>query len=135
TMVCGSDGVVAGTEWVTTRQSDVVTDPMTITEAGRYCWRADFSATSPDGIPPSSDSGDAECFVIAPRPTTLATQAGAGPVNLGQPVTDTATLVGTANHQCAGGPAGSTDGAINPGTPGGPAGGTITFTLRKDDCT
>jgi len=134
TALCSSGGVLAGTKPVTTSPSDVVSDPMTITEAGRYCWRADFSATSPDGIPPSSDSTGSECFVVAPRPTALATAAGAGPVNFGQPVTDTAVLTNTANHQGSGGPAGSTDGSINPATAGGPASGTITFTLMKSDC-
>jgi hypothetical protein len=65
----------------------------------------------------------------------LATTAGAGPVNFGSPVTDTATLTNTANHQGSNGLVGSTDGSISPTTPGGPAGGTITFTLYKADCT
>ena len=134
TTLCDSGGVAAGTKPVTTSPATVVSDPMTITEAGRYCWRAEFSATSPDGIPPSSDSRESECFLITPRPTTLSTQAGAGPVNFGQPVTDTASLSNTANHQGSGGPSGSTDGSINPATPGGPALGTITFTLVKSDC-
>jgi hypothetical protein len=47
-------------------------------------------------------------------------------VVLGNPVTDTASLSGTANQP--GTP------AINPTTAGGPAGGTITFTLYKADC-
>ncbi len=66
----------------------------------------------------------------------LTTQAGAGPVTLGQPVTDTATLTNTAHDPGTGGPAGSTDGSINPATLGDDADGTITFTLYKDDaCT
>jgi hypothetical protein len=56
-----------------------------------------------------------------------------GPVDFGQPITDTATLTNTANHQGSGGV--GTDGSINPTTPGGPADGTITFTLLKADCT
>jgi hypothetical protein len=55
-------------------------------------------------------------------------------VDLGQPVTDTATLTGTANQPGSGGPASGMDGSINPTTSGAPAGGTITFTLLKDDC-
>jgi hypothetical protein len=46
---------------------------------------------------------------------------------LGNPVTDTVALSGTSNQP--GTP------AINPTTPGAPAGGTITFALYKDDCT
>jgi hypothetical protein len=49
-------------------------------------------------------------------------------VVLGSPITDTATLTGTANRP--GTP------AINPTTAGGPAGGTITFTLfGPNNCT
>jgi hypothetical protein len=109
---------------------------MTITEVGRYCWRADFSASDPPGIPDSHDSRESECFLITPLTASLVTAAGAGPVDFGQPVTDTAVLTNTANHQGSGGPAGSTDGSINPTVPGGPAGGSITFTLYgPDNCT
>ena len=61
-----------------------------------------------------------ECFTVTPVTPTLATTAGADVV-LGNPITDTATLTGTSNKP--GTP------AINPTTAGGPAGGTITFTL------
>ena len=56
-----------------------------------------------------------------------------GPVDFGNPVTDTATLSGTAHQPGTGGPSGS-DGSINPATLGGDAQGTITFTLFKADC-
>src|SRR5262249_37234203 len=56
----------------------------------------------------------------APVQPTLATQAGAGPVTFGNPISDTATLTGTANRP--GTP------VINPTTAGAAAGGTITFT-------
>jgi hypothetical protein len=57
----------------------------------------------------------------------LATTAGAD-VLLGSPITDTATLTGTANQP--GTP------AINPATAGAAAGGTITFTLYgPNNCT
>jgi hypothetical protein len=71
------------------------------------------------------DNGDDECFAVTPvtpaRPTT------AGPaVVLGNPVTYTAALSSTSNQP--GAP------AINPTTAGAKAGGTISFTLLKDDC-
>jgi hypothetical protein len=134
TTLCGSGGVPAGSKSLTANGT-VVSNTMTVTAAGRYCWRADFSASDPPGIPSSSDSKASECFLITPLTASLVTTAGAGPVNFGQPVTDTAILTGTANQEGSGGPAGSTDGSINPATPGGPAGGTITFTLVKSDCT
>jgi hypothetical protein len=57
------------------------------------------------------------------NPVTPALATTAGPaVTLGQPVTDTATLSGTANKP-------GTPDVINPSTAGGPAGGTITFKL------
>ena len=134
TTLCDTGGVAAGSKPLTTSGQTVVSNTMTITEAGRYCWRADFSASDPLGMPPSSDSRESECFLITPLTASLVTTAGPGPVNFGQPVTDTAILTNTANHQGSGGPAGSTDGSINPTVPGGPAGGTITFTLLKADC-
>jgi len=66
---------------------------------------------------------------------SLVTAAGAGPVDFGKPITDTAVLTNTANHQGSGGPAGSTDLSINPAVASSPAGGSITFTLYKNDCT
>jgi hypothetical protein len=91
-------------------------------------WRANFSGDSVAGVPASSDSSASECFVIKPRPTMLVTQ-GNGTVPFGQPVTDTATPTNTANQPGTGG--GGTNGSIDPTTPGGPADGTITFTLYK----
>jgi hypothetical protein len=70
--------------------------------------------------------------VVNPRQPTLSTQAGAGPVNFGQPVTDTATIANTARQPGTGGLG---NGSINPTTAGALAGGTIGFTLFKDDCT
>ena len=94
-------------------------DAATVTSAGRYCWRAEFTSAT-DGVPDDSDSSLGECFIVNPVTPTLATTAGPD-VLLGQPITDTATLTGTANRP--GTP------VINPTTPGGPAGGTITFSL------
>jgi hypothetical protein len=104
----------------------------TITEVGRYCFRAEFGGDDDAGVPPSEDRRESECFVITPRPTTLVTLAGAPVVDFGDPVTDTATLSNTANRPGTGGI--GANGSINPTTAGGPANGTITFTLFKDDC-
>jgi hypothetical protein len=132
--LCDSGGVDAGSASVTSSPATVGSNTMTVTEAGSYCWRADFSGDSAKGVPTSSDATSGECFTVTPRQSTLATTAGAGPVDFGNPVTDSATLGNTANHQGSGGPTGSTDGSINPGTAGGAAGGSITFTLYKADC-
>jgi hypothetical protein len=104
----------------------------TITEAGRYCFRAEFSGDEAAGVPPSEDSRSNECFVVDPVQPALDTLAGASPVDLGDPVTDTAELTGTANQPGTGGI--GANGSINPTTPGGAADGTITFTLVQDDC-
>jgi hypothetical protein len=104
----------------------VTSDSATITSAGNYCWRADYSGDSVAGVPASSDSSSTECFTVTPMTPTLTTKAGTSPVSLGSAITDTAKLNGTANEP------GST--VINPITPGGAAAGTITFTLVGPDC-
>ena len=135
--LCTEGGVPAGTQTITDAagSSTKVSDNMTVTSVGRYCWRADFTPEAGSGVPPSSDSRSSECFLITPKTATVVTQAGTTPVDLGQAVTDVATLTGTANAKGSGGPDGSTDGSINPGTAGAKAGISITFTLVKNDCT
>ena len=60
-----------------------------------------------------------ECFIVNPRQPALTTQAGASPVILGQPVTDTATLTNTGSWIPApSGPAGSTERVDQPGHAG-----------------
>ncbi len=98
-----------------------------VTSAGRYCWRAVFSGDSAKGIPGSSDSSATECFTVNPVTPTLATTAGPD-VELGNPVTDEATLSGTVTQPAN--PVINTTGAAGPA-----AGGTITFKLYgPDDC-
>jgi hypothetical protein len=135
TTLCPTGGVPAGVKDVSNLDTTEDSNNLTVTSVGRYCWRAEFVAEEGLGVPPSSDARASECFSVTPRGSVLATAAGAGPVDFGQPVSDTATLTNTANQPGSGGPAGSTDGSINPANPGGPAGGTITFTLYKNDCT
>jgi hypothetical protein len=98
----------------------------TVTSAGAYCWSAHFASPT-TGVPAADDPGTApsECFNVTPVRPDLPTTAGPN-VLLGNPVTDTAALSGTSTQP--GTP------AINPTTAGAPAGGTITFTLVKDDC-
>jgi hypothetical protein len=77
-------------------------------------------------VPDADDNQLNECFTVTPVTPALPTTAGPDVV-LGNPVTDTAALGGTSNQP--GTP------AINPTTAGAAAGGTITFTLLKADCT
>jgi hypothetical protein len=102
-----------------------------LTEAGRYCWRGDFTPTSPADLTGASDSTSTECFTVNPVQPGLTTTAGAGPVAIGSAISDTANLTGTANRHGTGG--GGTDGSINPTTNGAVAGGTITFNLYGPD--
>jgi hypothetical protein len=98
----------------------------TVTAVGNYCWHAAFTSGT-NGVPNGTDDGTNECFTVTPVTPTLATSAGPT-VTLGNPISDTATLTGTANEP--GTP------AINPTTAGGPAGGTITFTaFGPNNCT
>jgi hypothetical protein len=121
---CATGGTSIGSVSINNTTSQPITSPAaTVTQVATYCWRADFTpsdASKAAGVQPGSDGSTAECFVVTPVTPTLSTQAGAGPVPFGQPITDTATLTGTANEP--GTP------VINPTTPGGPADGTITFT-------
>jgi hypothetical protein len=103
----------------------VSSNTATVTAAGDYCWSAHFHSTT-DGVPDADDNGANECFTVTPVTPVVDTTAGADVV-LGNPVTDTATLTGTSNQP--GTP------AINPTTAGAPAGGTLQFTLLKNDCT
>lgn len=99
-----------------------------VTSAGRYCWRAVFSGDSANGIPGSSDSSATECFTVNPVTPGLATTAGPG-VNLGNAITDSATLSGLATQPA--------NPVINlTGDAGPAAGGTITFKLYgPNNCT
>ncbi len=98
-----------------------------VTSAGRYCWRANFSGDSANGIPSSSDSSATECFTVNLVNPTLSTSAGAD-VYLGSAVTDSATLGGTATQPA--------NPVINlTGTAGAAAGGTITFKLYGPNAT
>jgi hypothetical protein len=113
----------------------VLSDIAHITEAGRYCWRANYSGDDATGVPPSSDHRSRECFVVTPVTPTLSTQAvdAAGapisaPVPFGSLVYDTASLSGTAYRPGTGGPTGS-DGSINPTARTTKAQGSITFKL------
>jgi hypothetical protein len=136
TALCDSGGVAIGSAQTITASGDYTSATATVTAAGRYCWRADFSGDSSAGVPKSSDSSASECFIVTPRTPALVTDAGAvgsddPPVDFGQPVTDTAVLSNTAHQPGTGGPTGS-DGSINPTTLGGDADGSIKFTLYKD---
>jgi hypothetical protein len=119
---------IGGPVAVSNNNATVQSATATVTSAGDYCWSSHFHATSPaSGVPDADDNGENECFTVTPVTPDLATTAGPD-VLLGNPISDTATLSGTANKP--GTP------AINPTTAGGPAGGTITFTAYgPDNCT
>lgn len=128
--LCTTGGTSVGSEPLTgTAYPATVSSPTAyVTSAGRYCWRAEFSGDSANGIPGSSDSRSSECFTVNPVTPTLSTNAG-DDVYLGNPVTDSATLGGTATKPA--------DPVINlTGASGAAAGGTITFKLYgPNNCT
>jgi hypothetical protein len=102
----------------------VVSPTAYVTSAGRYCWRADFSGDSTNEISGSSDSAATECFTVNPVTPTLSTTAGPDVV-VGNPVTDTAELTGTAPK-----PTANIIETVDPDpATRTPASGTITFTL------
>jgi hypothetical protein len=138
---CSTGGVQIGTpttgETVTgsAGAASLNSDAATLTKAGRYCWRAEYSGDSALGVPASSDPSKSvadggttsECFSVTPLQPTLTTTAGAD-VTLGNAISDTASLTGTAKQP-------GTDG-IGPGntinaTAGtqANAGGSIAFSV------
>jgi len=119
----GNVGVAVGSSAITA--GGIYYSPtVTLTEAGRYCFRAEFAGDSAVGVPGSSDSSATECFTINPVQPTLSTDATDGPVDFGQKISDTVSLSGTAHKKGTGGPTGS-DGSINPTTLGLDATGDI----------
>ena len=49
--------------------------PATLTSAGRYCWRAQWSSTTPGLTAGASDSSATECFEVLPVAPSLTTHA------------------------------------------------------------
>jgi len=96
------------------------TTPFTPTAAGTYYWVASYTGNSPNTTGPVAGTcGDSfEVSVVRPKQPTISTNATAGPVLLGSPINDVATLTGT---------------SVRPD--GSPAGGTITFTLYGPSAT
>ncbi|MDP9332750.1 MAG: hypothetical protein M3Q30_05505 [Actinomycetota bacterium] len=138
TATCDTGGVLVGSTPVNSPSpATVLSDTAHITEAGRYCWRGNYSGDTATGVPASSDHSSRECFVVTPVTPTLTTQAVdadgiplpiSAKVPFGSLVYDTATLSGTAYRPGTGGPAGF-DGSINPTARTTKAQGSITFTL------
>ena len=125
--LCATGGTASGSQTVNQSTTfPVLSDAATVTSAGRYCWRGEFTSATP-GVPNSTDATAGECFTVAPKQPTISTQASAN-VALNSPVHDTATLAGTANQP-------GTPNVINPTTAGGPAGGSITFKLYGPSAT
>jgi hypothetical protein len=112
-----------------TLNGTVTSDSAHVTAVGDYCWSASLTSDT-EGVPDGVDDGTNECFTVKPVEPALPTTAGPDVV-LGNAVTDTATLSGTANQPAT--PAIQYP-TTTPPTLGPKAGGTITFTLLKDDC-
>ena len=97
--LCTSGGTAVGAAKSVSGPSPttVISDAATITSAGRYCWRANYSGDAAVGVPASSDSLVSECFRVTPVTPTIPTQvSNAGPVAPGTAISDTATLTGSA---------------------------------------
>ncbi len=107
TTTCDTGGVDLGSQNITV-DGTYYSPTATITAAGRYCFRAEFSGDTTAGVPGSSDHDSSECFTVAPRQPELTTQATTGPVDFGQTISDTVTLSNTAHKPGTGGPTGST---------------------------
>jgi len=131
---CDTGGVPIGSAVAVNQGTSmpVVSEAATLTSAGRYCWRGFFDSAT-QGVPDATDSSTGECFTVTPVTPALDTEAVESPVDFGQPVRDNATLGGTATQPGTNGGFNGTYTTIN-ATDLAPAGGKITFTLLKADC-
>ena len=131
--LCATGGTPLGTRTLSgSYPATVESDTAYVTSAGNYCFRADYTGNTAAGIGGSSDATAGECFQVNPVTPTLTTTAGADAV-LGNPVTDTATLTGTALQ-----PMNPVIQTVQPSTTVPPrtnAGGKITFTLYTKTAT
>jgi hypothetical protein len=131
---CDTGGLEIGTGTAVNQDTvmPVVSDSANLTSVGRYCWRGFFDSAT-EGVDDQTDSSEGECFEVLPVTPALVTQAG-DEVTLGDPITDSATLIGTAFQPGDDG-LNATYPSIN-ATMDTPANGTITFTLfGPDNCT
>jgi hypothetical protein len=90
----------------------------TVSSVGTYCWAGVFTSNT-NGVPSKSDNTASECFSVTPLTPTIPTTAS-GTVVIGNPVSDSAALSGTAHAPGA---------TVIGGSAGAAAGGTITFKL------
>jgi hypothetical protein len=131
---CSTGGVPIGSPIAVTNATSqpVLSPAANLTSVGRYCWRGDFTSST-TGVPNASDSSLGECFEVLPVTPALDTQAVASAVDFGQAVQDNATLANTATQPGTNGGFEGNYLSIN-ATNGAAAGGKITFTLLKNDC-
>src|SRR5262249_25679256 len=98
-------GAAAGIHVDQTTSNPILSDTTTISTAGRYCWRATFTAISPANIPPASDPSDTtsttECFHLSAQPTIDTNQT---PVtgHVGDSSSDSASLHNTSKLEGTG---------------------------------
>jgi hypothetical protein len=124
---CDTGGVEIGSGTAVNQDTTmpVVSGTAHLTSVGRYCWRGFFDSAT-EGVDDQTDSRETECFEVLPVTPSLSTTAGAD-VILGNPITDSANLTGTAFKPGTNGP-NATYPSIN-ATMTVPADGSITFTL------
>jgi len=114
---CDADGTPVSSEDLAGAVEDpvnsfsVTSDAVTLSVAGNYCFYAEYPAGQDTNYPNGAFLTDFtdECFAVAPNQPGIITNATAGPVDPGTPLSDTATISGLA-------------------TPSTGTGGMITFT-------
>ena len=118
--LCDDSGTLISSHDIDQDSEDpFLSDAAEVTSAGEYCWAAFFTSDTV-GVPDAEDATEGECFTVNPVTPTITTEA-TSTVVLGNEIDDVATLSGTANQPG--------DPVIDPTTAGGPANGTITFSL------
>jgi len=121
---CATGGVPAGSSTVTTNGAHS-SDSVNLTEVGRYCWRGFFDSDT-NGVDDATDASTGECFEVLPVQPTISTNATAA-VKVGSPISDTATLGGTAYQPGDDGGDGSGNYLSINATMDTPANGSIVF--------
>ena len=134
-VLCDTGGRSVGSQTVNQDTTQPVASAAAeVTKVGRYCWRGEFDIDIAN-VDTAVDSSEGECFEVLPVQPELTTTAS-GTVEIGNPISDTAHLVGTANQPGSAGP-NATYPTIDPTVAGDAANGTITFKLYgpdDDDC-
>ncbi|HUQ62793.1 MAG TPA: hypothetical protein VM121_03460 [Acidimicrobiales bacterium] len=77
---------------------DYTSPPVAVTATGSYSWKAEYSGDQNNlGVQNPCQDADETSVIVQVTPTVVAQAAPPGPVNVGQPISGTATLSGASS--------------------------------------